>query len=94
MEAFNDNSRPGGALSSNNHEKGLNISGNKKTSFGLWPPVLYNGETDLQTRLQFSWDFATEVAISIGLIMKTKKGKRGIKYWLQPVIFIGIMLGN
>lgn len=94
MEAFNANSHPGGKLFINNHEKGLEISSDKKASFGFLTPFLSNDQTDLQTRLQFSWDFATEVTISIGLRMKAKRGKEGNTHWPKSVMFIGIIWRN
>lgn len=65
-------------------KEGWKTSGEKKAFFGLLPPLFSsNGEIDLQTMLQFSWNFATDVAISTGLKMKAKEKKKGkrISHW-------------
>lgn len=59
-------------------KEGWKTSGEKKASFGWLSPLFSsNDEIDLQTMLQFFWNFATDVAISTGLKMKakTKKGR-------------------
>lgn len=58
-------------------KEGWKTLGEKKASFGLLPSLFsFNGETDLQAMLQFSWKFATDVAISTVFKIKAKKKKK------------------
>lgn len=92
---FNANFWPVGNLFSNNHERGLKIPGDKKAFFRILPPFFSsNGEIDLQTMLQFSWDLATEVTISTGPRRKARKEENRNSHLPSLRISNRILWGN